>query len=80
MRVTSTLMIDRSAIGISNPHCSARSAKAENPWRALEGAQHHDDPPVLAQVGDRLGARTDDVHVGDGGVVDNGERVDRALR
>jgi hypothetical protein len=54
--------------------------QAQDPRRAIEGAQHHDDAPVLADVGDRLRARADDVEVGDRVVVEHAQRADRPLR
>ena len=57
----------------------APAVQAQDSRRALEGAQHHDDAPILAQVGDRLRAGADYVEIGDRVVVEHPERVDRAL-
>jgi hypothetical protein len=55
------------------------AVQAQDPRRALERAQHHDDAPVLAQVGDRLGAAAHEVEVRDRVVVEHPQRADRAL-
>jgi len=40
------------------------AVQAQDPRRPREGAQHHDDPAVLAQVGHGLRPRPAEVHVG----------------
>ncbi len=51
----------------------------QDPRRALECAEHHDDAAVLAQVRDRLGAAADEVQVGERVVIEQPQRPDRAL-
>jgi hypothetical protein len=52
----------------------------EHARRLVERAQHHDDPAVLANVRDRLGAAAYDVEVGDRGGVEHAQRARGALR
>ena len=54
--------------------------QAQDPRRALERAEHHDDPAVLAQVGDRLGAAAGEVEIGDLVRAEHPQGPDRALR
>ena len=56
---------------VAGGHDLAAPVQAQDPRRALERAQHHDDAAVLADVGDRLGAAADHVEVGDGVVVEH---------
>jgi hypothetical protein len=58
----------------------AAAVQPQDPRRALEGAQHHDDPAVLADVGDRLRAAAHDVQVRDRVVVEHAQAADRPLR
>ena len=58
----------------------AVAVQAEDPRRPFERAQHHDDPPVVAEVRDRLGAAAHEVQVGERVLVEYPERLDRALR
>ena len=44
---------------IAGEHALAAPVQAHDPRRPLERAEHHHDAPVLAQVGDRLGAAAD---------------------
>jgi hypothetical protein len=93
MRSTWTTTIERrdsSTPGSSNP-CSAMSwskrgssrrtssPRPQDARRPLEGAEHHDDAAVLADVGDRLGAAAHHVQVGDRPLVDHAQRPDRPL-
>jgi hypothetical protein len=48
--------------------------------RTVESAEHHHDPPVLADVSHRLGPTADHVQVGDRVVVEHPQRPDRPLR
>jgi hypothetical protein len=57
--------------GIVGQDDLATAVEAQDPRRALEGAEHDDDAPVLAQVGDRLGAAADDVQVRDRALVEH---------
>ena len=56
------------------------AVQSQDSRRALERAQHHDDPPVVAQVGDRLGAAADQVEIRERAIVEQPQRPDRALR
>ena len=57
----------------------AAAVQAHDPRRPLEGAQHDDDAPVVAQVRDGLRAAADEVEVGDRVLVEDPQRLDRAL-
>ncbi len=57
----------------------AVAVEAQDPRRALKRAQHHHDPAVLLQVGDRLGAAADEVQVRERTVIEQPQRADRAL-
>jgi hypothetical protein len=56
------------------------SVQAQDPRRPLEGAQHHADAAVLAQVRDRLSAASDQIEVGDRVRIEHLQALDRALR
>ncbi len=58
----------------------AAPVETDDARRPLEGAEHHDDAPVLAEMRDRLGAAADVVVVLDGVRVDDPQRVDRPFR
>src|SRR5581483_4196025 len=58
----------------------AAAVEPDDPRGPLEGAEHHADPPVLAQVRGRLGAAADVVVVLDRSGAQDPEGLDRTLR
>lgn len=57
----------------------ASSVEAHDHRRPLKGAEHHDDPAVLAHVGDRLGAAANEIEIRNGAGVEDPQAVE-ALR
>ena len=57
----------------------AASVDSDDSRRALEGAEHDHDAPVLAQVGNRFRSGADDVQVGDRARAEDAKRANRAL-
>ncbi len=57
----------------------APAVQPQDPGRPLERAEHDHDPPVLADVGDRLGAAPDHVEIGHARRREHAQRVDRPL-
>ena len=60
-------------------HGAAATVQPDDVGRPVERAEHQHDPPVLTQVGDRLGARPGVVQVGDLERAEHGERPGHAL-
>ena len=70
----------RSNRGSAGKDRLAAAVEADDPRRPLERAEHHDDPAVLAQVGDRLRAAARDVEIGDPAGPRTRSDADRPLR
>ena len=51
-------------LGCIDHDCPAPSVETHDPGRAGEGAEHHDDAPILVQVGDGLDAASGLVEIG----------------
>jgi hypothetical protein len=66
------LVVDENRLGVA--------VEAHDARRALEGAEHHDDAAVLAEVRDGLDAAAGLVEVGDAARTEDGELAAVALR